>query len=138
MGKKKKVKAGKGAVKAQAVPKAVTSNTGVTQMLDLVCTNAQKIKVTVAPESASGQPAPVDGALRLTVFSGDGTVEQDPTDPLSFYAISGASAGLSEFGVEVDARIGPEEVIIGDRVNLNVTLEEAVSLGLIAGAPEPK
>lgn len=107
-------------------------------MIETTCTTAQKVPITVSPQSSSGAPAPIDGALRLAVLSGDGTVEQDPNDPLVFFVVSGSTVGDSEFSVDADAAPGAEERIIGDRVLLHVTAEEAASLGLTAGAPVAK
>lgn len=107
-------------------------------MLQIACTNEQQVPVTATPVTAAGNPAPVDGALRVTVVSGDGTVLQDPATPLAFKAVSGPSAGVTVYRVEADADQSAGEVLISDTVELTVTSEQAASFGLSAGAPEPK
>lgn len=106
--------------------------------LAIACTNEEQIPVTAAPLTAAGHPAPVDGALRVTVLSGDGTVLQDPATPLVFRAVSGNSAGDTEYLVEADADLGAGVRTISDRVTLTVTSAEAASLGFTAGPAEPK
>jgi hypothetical protein len=108
-------------------------------MLNVACSNEQKVPVTASPVTSSGRPAQVDGPLRVTVQSGDGTIEQDPAFPLVFKAVSGDAAGDTVYVVEADANLDPNEVTtITDTVVLTVTSATAASFGLAAGAPEPK
>jgi hypothetical protein len=107
-------------------------------MLSVACSNEQKVPVTAAPQTANGNPAQVDGPLRVSVQSGDGTVEQDPASPLTFKAVSGAVAGKTVFLVEADADLGEGVQLISDTVELDVPSATAASFGLTAGAAEPK
>lgn len=108
-------------------------------MIEVTCTNEEKVPITAAPVTTSGAPANVDGALRVTVQSGDGTVEQDPNNPLSFFAVSGNNAGVTVFLVQADADLDEgEEALIQDTVELTVTSAAAASFGLTAGAPVAK
>lgn len=107
-------------------------------MLSIACNNEQKVTVNAAPQSASGKPATIDGALTVTVQSGDGTVEQDPASPLSFKAVSGDGLGDTVFLVEGDADLGAGVVTIQDTVTLSVTSAVAANFGLSAGVTEPK
>lgn len=68
-------------------------------MVNVTSTDEQKVKLTAAPVTAAGNPAPIDGALAVEVLSGDATVSQDPAEPLSFYVISGSAGVVSEFRV---------------------------------------
>jgi hypothetical protein len=107
-------------------------------MLAVACSNEQKVPVTATPRTAAGNPAQVDGALTVTVQSGDGTVEQDPLTPLVFKAVSGANPGTTVFLVEADADLGSGVQTISDTVELTVTSATAANFGLAAGTPEPK
>lgn len=106
--------------------------------LDISCTNDEKVPVTATPRSASGRPAPVDGALRVSVLSGEGTVEQTPEEPLKFYCVSGDNMGDTMFLVEADADLGEGLVLIQDTVTLTVTSATAQSLTMQVGPPELK
>jgi hypothetical protein len=106
--------------------------------LNVACTNEQMVPITAAPTSQSGNPAPIDGALRVTVQSGDGSVVQDPATPLTFMAVSGAALGDTVFLVEADADMGAGSQTIQDLVTLSVTGAVAANFGFTAGAPVPK
>jgi hypothetical protein len=106
--------------------------------LQIASTNEQKVKVTASPVTSSGGPAQVDGALTITVQSGDGTFTQDAADPLSFYAVSGEAPGTTVYLVEADADLGAGVVLIQDNVEYVVSGAQAASFGLVAGQPEPK
>lgn len=107
-------------------------------MLGIASNNEQKVKVTASPVTSSGKPAQIDGALTITVQSGDATFTQDPADPKSFYAVSGDNPGTSVFLVEADADLGAGTESISDTVEYEVSGAKAQSFGLTAGAPEPK
>lgn len=106
--------------------------------LSLACSNEEKVTVTAAPKSSSGRPARLDGALRVSVQSGDGTVEQDAATPLAFKAVSGDAPGDTVYLVEGDADLGDGITLIQDLVTLTVTGANAASFGLSAGVTEPK
>lgn len=107
-------------------------------MLQVACTNEQRVPITATPITESGRPAQVQGPLRITVTGGDGTVIQDPERPLEFKVVSGDAPGVTTYLVEADADLGEGETLIQDTVELTVTSETARSFGLSAGAPEPK
>jgi hypothetical protein len=106
--------------------------------LALSCSNEEKITVNARPQSSSGKPATIDGALTVTVVSGDGTVEQDPATPLSFKAVSGDALADTVYDVAGDADMGAGVVTIHDTVTLSVTSAVAANFGLTAGAAELK
>lgn len=101
-------------------------------MLSIACDNRQKVTVIATPDG------PLDGPLRVTVQSGDGTVEQDPATPLQFKAVSGVIAGQTVYLVEGDALAGAGEVLIPETVELTVSAAAATSLGMAQGATELK
>lgn len=107
-------------------------------MLNIACTNEEKVPVTATPVTASGKPAKFDGALRVTVQSGDGTMEQDAATPNVFNAVSGDAPGTTVYLVEGDADLGEGTTLIQDTVTLEVAGANAASFGLAAGAPVAK
>ena len=106
--------------------------------LDVSCTTEEQVPITADPRATSGNPAPIDGALVVTVQSGDGTVSQDAAAPLVFKAVSGAVAGTTVYLVEADADLGGDVRHISDIVTLTVTSAEAATLGFVAGPAELK
>ena len=107
------------------------------RMLELSITNEQKIKITVAPVTATGRPAELDGSITVTVVSGSATAEVQP-DGRSAYLISSDVPGDTQFAVEGDADLGSGVETISDVVHLTVQGARAANLGLTAGAPEAK
>jgi len=107
-------------------------------MLSVACTNAEKVTVTATPVTATGRPARFDGALKVSVQSGSGSVEQDPATPNSFKAVSGDDPGTTVYLVEADVDLGTGITNISDTVELTVTGENAAAFGLAAGVVEPK
>jgi len=105
-------------------------------VLELTCTNEQKVPITVAPVTAAGTPASLDGAVSVSVQSGDGTVEM--IDDASFYVVSGPDPGDTAYLVSGDADLGDGVETISDIVTLRVAGAKAESLGLVAGAAVPK
>ena len=106
-------------------------------MLELNCTNEEKIKVIVAPMTSTGKPASLDGESTVTIQSGSGTVELlDPGD--EFYLISGDTPGDTTYLVEADADLGSGVETISEIVVLHVAGAKAANLGLTAGSPEAK
>ena len=106
--------------------------------LSIACTNEQQVPVTASPQTSSGRPAPIDGALRISVVSGDGTFLQDPATPLVFKAVSGDNPGDTIYLVEADADMGGTEALIQDLVTLTVTSAVAANFGFVAGPAENK
>ena len=105
-------------------------------MLELSCTNEQKIKVTVNPVPQAGLPVPLDGPIQVSVQSGDGTV--NPIDDTNFEVISGSNPGDTSYLVSGDADLGAGIETISDIILLHVAGAKASSLGLTAGTPEIK
>lgn len=106
--------------------------------LAIASSNEEQVPVTATPVSASGKPAQIDGALTVSVVSGDGTFTQDAAFPLMFKAVSGDLAGDTVYSVSADADLGAGVVTISDTVTLTVTSAAAATLGLVAGPAEPK
>lgn len=111
------------------------------------CDNTQKRTVNVQPQSPGGAPAAIDGPLRVTVLSGDGSVDAASITNNSFKAVSGTSvfdplvpgdAGVTVFLVEGDADLTSGEALFSDQVTLTVTAPGAASFGFSDGGVEPK
>jgi len=119
------------------------------------CDNTQMVPFTAAPtyqDPNTGElvAAKVDGALRITVLSGDGSFSQDPASPLTFNGISGADGGVegvpanTVYEVRVDGDLGPGVNDVVETVTLSVSpappppIPQASALGFVAGAPVPK
>jgi hypothetical protein len=107
-------------------------------MLNLTCTNEQKVKVTANPQTEGGRPAPIDGQLNVEVVSGEGTFEAIDGEANSFYAVSGDGVGVTEYRVFADADLGEGVVTIEDLVTLTVGGAQARSFGLSAETPVQK
>lgn len=105
-------------------------------MLELNCTNEQKIPITVAPVSAGGNPAQLDGAVVVSILAGEGSVQM--VDNLHFFVVSGPNPGDTSYMVEADADLGAGVVTIQDTITLHVAGALAANLGLVAGPPEVK
>lgn len=107
-------------------------------MLNVTSTNEEKVPITAAPLTKGGHPAKIDGALKVTVQSGNGTFEQDPATPLSFTVVSGDDPGQTVYLVEADVDLGEGVTNIQDTVTYDVVGAQAQSFGLSAGAAIPK
>ncbi len=100
--------------------------------LDLTITNEQKIPVTLAPKTATGKPAKLDGAPTWSVTSGNSTVVPS-ADGLSADLVSSDDPGDTEILVKADADLGSGVVEVSDVIRLSVAGAQAASLGLTAG-----
>lgn len=106
-------------------------------MLELSCTNEEKVPITIAPVTTTGKPSKIQsGSLVVTAQSGSGTVEL--IDDSSFYVVSGDDPGDTEYLVAGDADLGDGVTTISDIVMLRVAGANAANLGLAAGSPVPK
>jgi hypothetical protein len=104
-------------------------------MLELNCTNEEKIRISVNPMTSTGKPAQLDGPVTVTP-TGEGTVAM--IDDRNFFVVSGDNPGDTSYLVEGDADLGAGVVSVQDIVLLHVAGALASNLGMTAGAPEPK
>ena len=109
-------------------------------MVATTITNEQKIKITLNPLTAAGNPAQIEaGTLQVEVLEGDGTAETIEGEPNSFYAISGSSTGtITRIKVTADGDLGEGVSTLEDEVLMTVIPANASSLGLALGEPELK
>ena len=104
---------------------------------DVTLTTEEKVSATLAPKTAAGNPATVDGAPKWSVTQGDCTVTPS-ADGLSCDILAGAALADSIVQVDADADLGAGVVTISDVVVLHVQGAQATSLGLTVSAPSPK
>lgn len=105
--------------------------------LTIAISTEEKILVTLAPTTAAGNPATLDGEPTWTVTEGDATVDVQ-AGGLSAYIVSG-SVGASTVTVSADADLDEGEVReLSDTIAVNVVGAEAAGLGLTMGTAEPK
>lgn len=98
----------------------------------ITITNEEKIQVTLAPTTAAGNPASLDGAPIWTVTEGDATLEV-AEDGLSAFLVSGAADTNSKITVSADADLGEGVINITDTIDLAVVAAMASGLGLVIG-----
>lgn len=105
--------------------------------VDITITNEQKIPVTLAPVTAAGKPATLDGVPKWSVVSGDGTLVTTP-DGMGADLVSSDTPGDTVYLVEADADLGEGVETIADTINLHVQGARAANLGLTVGTAVPK
>jgi hypothetical protein len=106
---------------------------GVTEM---ILTDLQKVKVSIAPVDAKGNPAKVDGIptwessdiALLTVIPAD--------DGMSAYAFATGPLGTAQISVQVDADLGEGVKLLVGTLDIEIIASDAVSLSIAAGTPE--
>ena len=97
----------------------------------------KRIIFTLAPTTAAGNPATLDGTPSWTVLEGDATIEV-AADGLSCYLISGSADVNSKIEVSADADLGEGVQTITDVIDLAVVSAQASGLGLTVGTAETK
>lgn len=108
-------------------------------MLTLSITNEQKVHVKLAPVTASGEAATVDGIPVWTVVSGAGTVVADADGMGAFLVSTDTIDGVDTvYKVDADADLGPGVIDIQDTITLTTVHAQAQSLGLTADTPVSK
>lgn len=106
-------------------------------MVEISISNEQKIKVTLAPVTAGGKAAQLDGIPKWEIVNGASTVEP-AADGLSCYLISSDVPGDTVVSVSADADLGDGVENIADTITLHVLGAKAQNLGLLVGTAEPK
>lgn len=107
-------------------------------MVERACTTEQKVTVRLNPKTLGGRAAQLDGPVRVTVQSGDGTIEQDAATPNEFTAVSADTPGVTDYLVEGDADLGAGVEPISDVFRLVVEGAKAANLGMVADEPVNK
>lgn len=112
----------------------VVQKKGSAMPIEVTLTTEERVKLSITPMTAGGQPAQIDGAARWSV---EGTCTVDPIDDTSAWLNAGAM-GDSTVTVGCDADLGQGVVPIGDTCLAHVQNPMAASVGLSAGTPELK
>lgn len=94
-------------------------------------TNEEKVTITLAPKTAGGAEATVDGAPTWQLTDGDATIEV-AADGLSAVIKPGTPGSLSTFAVSADADLGEGVVELNEEILLTTVQAGASSLGLTA------
>jgi hypothetical protein len=105
-------------------------------MLDITSTIEEKVYVKLAPKTASGKPATVDGIPVWNVAS-PATVEVDE-DGMGAFLVSADTVGSSAWSVEADADLGDGIRTISEGGTYTYTDAQAEALGVTASTPVPK
>lgn len=100
----------------------------------ITITNEEKVQVTLAPTTAAGNPATLDGVPTWTVIEGDATLEVSE-DGLSAFLVSGNANVNSKIEVTADADLGEGVISLTDVIDLAVVAAQASALGLVTGTP---
>lgn len=99
-------------------------------MFPITSTSEEKVLLQLAPVTAAGNPAILDGAPVWTLVEGDATLEV-AADGLSAYVISGSANVLNRIVVTADADLDAGETReISEEIIYTVTPAEAAALGI--------
>jgi len=104
---------------------------------EVTLTNEQQVRVTATPKTSGGKPASLDGALRATVISGEGTFMAGSNDN-EVVLVSSDNPGDTSYLIEGDADLGAGVELIQDTVTMHVVGANASNLGITVGTPELK
>jgi hypothetical protein len=104
----------------------------------LVLTTSEKVGLTIQPQDQYGNPARVDG-IPSWGLSDDTIGSLTPAlDGLSAEFVTSGALGLTQVNVQVDADLGGGVRPVVGTLDIQVEAAEAVTVGIVAGAPGPK
>ncbi len=104
----------------------------------LVLTDVQKVSLAIAPKSAAGNPAPVDGVPTWSSSDESVLVLTVSDDGLSAEAETTGKLGTAQVNVSADADLGDGVKTIAGVLDIEVKASEAVTLDISAGTPTDK
>ena len=105
---------------------------------NMILTDLQKVKMSIAPVDAVGNPAKIDGVPQWA-SSDETLVSITPAaDGLSCYATAVGPLGTVQVSVQADADLGPGVKTITGTLDIEVTASDATSLSVSTAVPEPK
>lgn len=104
--------------------------------MDITSTVEQKVHIQLAPKTAAGNPATLDGLPTWTVDP-PATVEVD-ADGLGAFLISGDTVGSSNWSVSADGDLGSGVRTISEGGVYSYTDAEAAALGVTVAPAVPK
>lgn len=104
--------------------------------MSLILKDDQKVKLSILPVDAKGNPAAVDG-VPVWASSDDGVIAVIPSaDGLSATATAVGKVGTAQVSVTADADLGDGVSNIAGVLDVTVVAGQAVSVGVTAGTPE--
>jgi hypothetical protein len=106
--------------------------------MSLVLTDIQEVTLSVAPVSAAGNPAPVEGPPVWSVSDPTVGAVTVAADGLSAKFVTTGKLGLCQVNVSADADLGPGVKTITGVLEVEVVASEAANLGVTAGTPADK
>lgn len=107
-----------------------------TEDLHMRISTEQKIKVTIAPKTAAGNDAPIDGAVAFSVDD-DSVARIERIDDTSAYIVGVApGAVLVRASFDADLGEGVREIVATGA--LEVAAAEAETAEIVFGEPEPQ
>lgn len=106
--------------------------------MSLTLTTEQKVKLTIAPVTAAGKAAKLDG-VPVWASSDTSIISLDvAADGLSATLSTTDEIGTSTVSVSADADLGEGTNTIQASIDIVAVHAQASNLGLVAGTPEPK
>ena len=98
----------------------------------------QQVRLSINPLDRAGNPARVDGAPSW-VSSNESIVSIQPeANGLVALAVAVNQIGVAQITVTADADLGSGVLNLSETATISVVGGQAVSLGMSAGAPEPR
>lgn len=105
--------------------------------MSLILTDTQKVVLSIAPKSAAGNPAKVDGVPAWSA-TGDQLTLTPAADGMSCVVTTSGTLGTAQVSVTADADLGEGVKPIAGTLDIEVVAGEAVSLGISHAEPEPR
>lgn len=105
--------------------------------LDITSTIEEKVYIKLAPKTATGKPALLDGVPIWEITAGNATIVPD-ADGLGAYIVSEDVIGFSEWSVTADADLGSGVVSIAEGGTYTYTDAQAAALGVTLSPAVPK
>lgn len=112
-------------------------------MIEIKSTTEEKVHVHLAPKTAAGKPAKIDGKIEYEVTEGDATVDEGDgsnatIDNANPYFVSGDTAVESKIVATADVDLGEGFEPMVQEFSYVASLPKAASFGVTVDAPEPK
>lgn len=104
----------------------------------LVLTDVQKVALKIAPKSAAGNPAPVDGVPAWSTSDESVVSLVVAADGMNAEAVATGKVGVAQVNVSADADMGEGVKTITGVLDIEVKASEAVSLDVSADVPAAK
>ena len=104
----------------------------------LVLTDVQKVKLSVSPRSAAGNPALIDGAPKWSVSDDTIVALEVAEDGMGVDVVTTGKIGSVRINVDVDADLGDGVRNLTGVLDIEVKASEAVSIDINANTPEVK